>query len=275
MQDPANIRVLPAGKTLIPRLTGRARRSRADLGSSVVTLVRLQGTAPPGPRVGGDLGWVEGHPADRQRRVRRPPVRAVVSDRHELWHWLATTPALVVNRPAPSASNATKPAQMRVASDCGCLVPESLLTNHAQAALAFASRCGQVIYSGAGGSHTVTGLLDPADSRRLAHLATCPTYLQRYIAGSNVRVHVASDAVFAVKVDSDAVDYRRHAHDLRPTRIPETVADRCRAVTRALGLLLAGAGRWCGTSWATRLRVSSSSSRLEMSDFSVSRRRYR
>lgn len=159
---------------------------------------------------------------------------------HELWHWLATTPALVVNRPAPSASNATKPTQARVAGECGFLVPESLLTNDAQAALAFAARCGQVVYKGAGGSRTITGLLDPADSGRLKHLATCPTYLQRYIRGSNVRVHVAGDAVFAIEVDSDAVDYRRHARELRPTRIPETVADLCRAVTGALGLLLAG-----------------------------------
>jgi hypothetical protein len=170
---------------------------------------------------------------------------------HELWHWLATTPALVLNRPAPSASNGTKPAQTRVAGECGFAVPESLLTNDAQAALAFAARCGQVVYKGAGGSRTITGLLDPADRGRLAHLATCPTYLQRYIAGRNVRVHVAGEAVFAVEVDSDAVDYRRHVREMRPTRLPEAVADRCRAVTSALGLLLAGidlirtpAGEW-------------------------------
>jgi IPT/TIG domain len=227
----ARVSTEPGGATML-RLAGR----RVPLAEVTAAYPRPY---PSVPQIPGDM------PA---RLVACRHIRRV---EHELWHWLATTSALVVNRPGPSASNGTKPAQTRVAGECGFLVPESLLTNDAQAAIAFAARCGQVVYKGAGGSRTITGLLDPADHGRLAHLATCPTYLQRYIVGSNVRVHVAGDAIFAVEIDSDAVDYRRHARELRLTRIPEAVADRCRAVTAALGLLLAGidlirtpAGEW-------------------------------
>jgi len=166
--------------------------------------------------------------------------RHVLRVEHELWHWLATTPALVLNRPGPAAGNATKPAQSRVAATFGFLIPESLLTNDQAAARAFAARHGPVIYKGAGGSRTITGLFDPADEGRLARLATCPTYLQRYIAGNNVRVHVVGADVFAVEVDSDAVDYRRHVNGLRPVALPPDVADACRALTAGLGLGLAG-----------------------------------
>jgi hypothetical protein len=44
------------------------------------TLVRVQGAPPPGPRVGGDLGRVQRHPADQQPGAGRPPVRAVLRD---------------------------------------------------------------------------------------------------------------------------------------------------------------------------------------------------
>lgn len=204
-------------------------------------LLRLNGTRLPladvtaaYPRPYPSLPAAPGAPA---RAVAR---RHVLRLEHELWHWLATTPALVLNRPGPAAGNATKPAQSRVAATFGFLIPDSLLTNDQAAARAFAARHGQVIYKGAGGSRTITGLLDPADAGRLARLATCPTYLQRYIAGSNVRVHVVGADVFAVEVDSDAVDYRRHVTGLRPVSLPSDVADACRALTAELGLRLAG-----------------------------------
>ena len=65
-----------------------------------------------------------------------------------------------------------------------------------------------MVYKEAGGSPTVTGLLDPADTSRLARLGTCPVYLQRYIAGDNVRVHVVGTEMFATESAGDAVDYR-------------------------------------------------------------------
>jgi hypothetical protein len=158
----------------------------------------------------------------------------------ELWQWTATTTATVVNRPAPSASNSTKPLQTQAATACGFRVPDTLLTNDVEKARAFAAQHGRVIYKAAGGTRTLTGLLDLADGRRLERLSTCPTYFQRYIAGTNVRVHVVGTEVSAVEIASDAVDYRRSVLDMGPAKLPGTVADRCRTVAEALGLLVAG-----------------------------------
>jgi len=182
---------------------------------------------------------------------RVPAVRAdrpghLVARRHvarlerELWRWTATTTATVVNRPAAAASNSTKPIQTRVARTCGFDVPDTLLTNDLGQARAFAARHGLVVYKGSGGTRTYTGLLDLADTRRLERLSTCPTYFQRYIAGTNVRVHVVGTDVFPVEIICDAIDYRAAPREMGPVRLPEPVAERCRAVTKALDLLVAG-----------------------------------
>jgi hypothetical protein len=97
-----------------------------------------------------------------------------------------------------------------------------------------------VIYKGTGGARTRAGLLDPGDADRLARLGTCPVYLQRYIPGDNVRVHVVDMEVFATEIVSDAIDYRARVRQMTSVVLPAEVADRCVAVTQTLGLLLAG-----------------------------------
>jgi hypothetical protein len=159
---------------------------------------------------------------------------------HQLWQWTATTTATVVNRPSPAASNSTKPMQTLVARSCGFLVPETLITNDADKVRAFTDRHGPVIYKAAGGTRTYASMLDLADTRRLERLSTCPTYFQRYIAGTNVRVHVVGTETFAIEISSDAVDYRQHVREMVPIVLPGTVADKCRSVTKTLELLVAG-----------------------------------
>ena len=159
---------------------------------------------------------------------------------HELWHWAASTKATVVNRPQQAASNSTKPIQTRAARTCGFHVPDTLFTNDLEQARAFAARHRMVVYKAAGGTRTYTGLLDLADTRRLDRLSTCPTYLQRYIEGTNVRVHVVGTDVFAVEITSDAVDYRMHTREMTPIRLPVLVAEKCKAITNTLELLVSG-----------------------------------
>ncbi len=55
------------------------RTGAGQLGERQGTLIRVQGPAPPRPRVGGNLLRVQPDPADQQPGVRGPPVRAVVS----------------------------------------------------------------------------------------------------------------------------------------------------------------------------------------------------
>jgi hypothetical protein len=159
---------------------------------------------------------------------------------HELWQWIASTTATVINRPGPAASNSTKPIQTRVARACGFRVPDTLFTNSLEETLAFAARHSTVVYKAAGGTRTYTGLLDLADVRRLHRLSTCPTYFQRYIAGTNVRVHVVGTDAFAVEIASDSVDYRRHVRNMAPITLPGLVAKKCKAITKQLELLVSG-----------------------------------
>jgi len=166
--------------------------------------------------------------------------RHVLRLEHELWHWAATTTATVLSRPAPAASNSTKPMQTRAAKACGFGVPDTLLTNDPEQARAFAARHGRVIYKAAGDTRTITGLLDPADTRRLDRLSTCPIYFQKYIAGVNVRVHVVGGDVSAVEITSDAVDYRTDIQKMVLTQVPDHVAGNCLAVTESLELPIAG-----------------------------------
>jgi glutathione synthase/RimK-type ligase-like ATP-grasp enzyme len=166
--------------------------------------------------------------------------RHVIRLERALWQWAATTAATVVNRPAPAASNFTKPIQTRAARACGFHVPGTLLTNDLEMARAFAARHGQVVYKAAGGTPSFTGLLDLSDTRRLEQLGTCPTYFQQYIAGTNVRVHVVGKDVFAVEITSDAIDYRRDTYDMFPASLPKAIAEKCRIVSKTLGLLAAG-----------------------------------
>ena len=217
---------------LVPRKDGPLLRLPDAPANHTVPLAALTG-AYPRPYAGVPT-ISDGGPACRVAR------RHVARLEHDLWHWLATGHATVANRPEQAASNGTKPLQTRAARGCGFRVPDSLLTSDPTAALAFAGRHGRVIYKGAGAARTRTGLFDPDDTGRLACLGTCPVYLQRYVPGSNVRVHVVDDAVFATEIDSDAVDYRAGVREMTPCRLPVAIADRCVAVTRALGLLIAG-----------------------------------
>ena len=48
----------------------------------------------------------------------------------------------------------------------------------------------------------------PEDESRLGMLAHLPTQFQAFIEGTNIRVHVVGNEVFATEIECDAVDYR-------------------------------------------------------------------
>ena len=122
--------------------------------AEAVPLAELTGAYPrPYPSV------PEIHARTPAYRVGR---RHVARLEHELWHWMATGTATVLNRPEQSATNGTKPFQTRVARRCGFRVPDSLLTNDPGAALAFAEQHQRVIYKGPAGRAPAPGCLTPA-----------------------------------------------------------------------------------------------------------------
>jgi hypothetical protein len=155
--------------------------------------------------------------------------------------WLQITPALVVNRPDAMASNNSKPYQASLIRELGFAVPATLLTTDPEAARQFWQAHGDVVYKSISGVRSIVSRLGDEHAGRLANIASCPTQFQAHVPGVDVRVHVVADDVFACEVEADTVDYRyaRQAR-LRAVTLPHEIAERCHAVTRALGLLVAG-----------------------------------
>jgi hypothetical protein len=103
----------------------------------------------------------------------------------------------------------------------------------------------RVIYKSISGVRSIVGQLGPGHEHRLDNLRWCPTQLQQYVTGTDWRVHVVGDAIFACQVHSRATDYRYAAREgvgveLQPGTLPPDYADRCRQLVAALGLIVAG-----------------------------------
>ena len=188
--------------------------------------------------------------------TRVPAVRDATPGSARWWHarevddtltgWAEMTPALVISRPSASASNGSKPAQLREIAACGFAVPETLVTNDPAAVAGFLARHGEVVYKSTSAIRSRVRRLDRGDVDRLAAVVACPTQFQGRVPGTDVRVHVVGAEVFATRIASDADDYRYAARqglpraELHATDLPDDVAERCRMLTSRLGLPVAG-----------------------------------
>lgn len=161
----------------------------------------------------------------------------------------------VVNRPAAGMPNAAKPYQLGLIEAAGIDVPPTLVTSDPDAARAFVRRHGRVIYKSISGVRSIVASLQ-VDDPRLDTLGHGPVQLQRWVPGTDVRVHVVGRRCFATAIESDADDYRYAARSgqaarLSATRIPPALGRRLVALAQQLGLRVAGIdlrhtpdGRW-------------------------------
>ncbi|MGV1009714.1 MAG: ATP-grasp domain-containing protein [Dermatophilaceae bacterium] len=182
-------------------------------------------------------------PAVADATPRGPAVRHAHSITSAVWDWAQTTSATVINRPRAAATNSSKPLQARLMEDAGLRTPESLITNDRTALSEFLAAHGAVVYKSTSGVRATVSLVNRDDRDRWDRLATCPTYFQRYLDGDDVRVHVVGDRIFASRVHTAAVDYRRPGDatvDIAVTCLPADVAAGCVRVNAALGLLVSG-----------------------------------
>jgi RimK-like ATP-grasp domain len=162
-----------------------------------------------------------------------------------LLRWCEIAPALVVNRARAMGSNSSKPYQAQLIRAHGFEVPETLVTNDPELVRTFRALHARIVYKSLSGVRSIVRLLTDADIERLASIRWCPVQFQAYVTGLNVRVHVVGEEIFATAIATEAVDYRyapRDGQKLRigPTEVTAEVAARCRRLTRALGLELAG-----------------------------------
>jgi glutathione synthase/RimK-type ligase-like ATP-grasp enzyme len=153
----------------------------------------------------------------------------------------------VVNRLSAMASNMSKPFQAQAVLARGFHIPETLVTDDPDEALAFAERFSDIIYKSTSGVRSIVTAFDRStDVARLPLLRWCPVQFQERVFGADVRVHVVGTDVFAAIVESNALDYRYARSQvgidatLRPYRLSPDIAQRCIALADDLDLPFAG-----------------------------------
>ena len=179
------------------------------------------------------------------------PARVRCRRLHEILHWLADiVPARVLNRPSDSASNHSKPYQAQAIREAGFDIPETLITNDVAVAREFIERArsegGDAICKSASGVRSIVRRVDPHDLERLDRIRWCPTQFQRFVPGTDIRVHVVGTSALAATIVSEATDYRYAAReigvepDIAACELDDGLRAKCVALALRLHLPLAG-----------------------------------
>ena len=208
-------------------------------------LLRLDTVTLPLPRVRGAYTRLmddAGLPELRGLAAGAPEREHSRRFHNALVQWLEIAPAVVVNRAAPQGSNASKPYQAQLIAAAGLRVPETLVTSDPAAVHEFRERHGRVVYKSISGARSIVRELVDEDLRRLDAIRWCPVQFQAYVEGDDVRVHCVGEEVHATRIRSGSTDYRYSEGDaaLEAIELADELAERCAAVTAALGLELSG-----------------------------------
>lgn len=178
-------------------------------------------------------------PADPRRVSRSRLLHEALSE------WIELADCRVLNRARAMASNGSKPYQAQIIVRSGLLVPLTLVTNDPAQAEAFARLHGRVIYKSVSSIRSIVCELKPDDFARLDNVRHLPTQFQAFIPGTNIRVHVVGEHLFATRVETESVDYRYADRDgmevkMHPTELPSEVHRACLDLSKSLELPLCG-----------------------------------
>lgn len=178
-----------------------------------------------------DLSAVENDPA----MVRRS--RALISG---LRAWLDAVPGRVANRPSSCAHNSSKPLHEAVLRDLGLRVPDSVTSSDPEVLRAFVLE-GPTISKTICGTRAETTVVTEEDFE-IFDPASGPVHLQRYVAGDDVRIHVAGEGTVAQLAQAGAIDYRRAGAiaGMKVFEPPTAVRQLVVEATSQLGLGFAG-----------------------------------
>ena len=158
----------------------------------------------------------------------------------QLMACLEASDAVVINRSEPSASNNSKPHQLTVIRQAGLRIPETFISNDASAVRRFLSGNPDSIYKSISGVRSIVRRVSDAHRGSLEDVGWCPTLFQRVVPGTNYRAHVLGDQVFAVRIESNQLDYRYGDTTMVAAELPADVAQKCRRLNSMLGLHFSG-----------------------------------
>jgi glutathione synthase/RimK-type ligase-like ATP-grasp enzyme len=157
-----------------------------------------------------------------------------------VWSWAEVANGHVLNRASAMASNNSKPYQAQLIAHSGFRVPDTLVTTTPESVRSFCEQAGDVIYKSVSGVRSIVHRLGPERMNTLDDVVWCPTQFQAYVPGTDYRVHVVGERVFACAIESSADDYRYSPSRMRPCTLPDTVAHRCVQLSHMLRLPLCG-----------------------------------
>jgi glutathione synthase/RimK-type ligase-like ATP-grasp enzyme len=154
--------------------------------------------------------------------------------------WTEVAPVLVINRLSAQAPNTSKPGQLALIARHGFDVPPTIVTTDPDAARRFLKTHPRAITKSVSGLRSIVQRLDDIGISRLSDVRYCPTQFQAYVPGTDYRIHVVGNQVFATMIHSDEDDYRYDQAAQRcQVAIPDVLADRCRGLAQQLGLVVA------------------------------------
>ena len=178
------------------------------------------------------------------------PPGSVALFHKRLHDWLDIAPGRIASRPRAMLSNMSKPYQANFIRRAGFRIPETLITNDPDQALAFVAHCkaegDAVIYKSISGTRSIVQAFTDADRERLGRIRWCPVQFQRQVRGQDIRVHVIGNQCFATGIHSEATDYRYaqrqsgEAAELSITTLPDSVNRACVALSGLLELPFTG-----------------------------------
>ena len=155
--------------------------------------------------------------------------------------WCELTNAMVVNRPGNMGSNNSKPFQLDLIRDAGFRVPETLITTDPTSLVNFSKKHGRVIYKSISSWRSIVSQLTEKDLSRAEDVACCPTQFQRFIEGTDYRVHVLNNTVFTHRIHCADDDYRYSEQaTIESAKLDSELEERCVTLAKKLGLVFAG-----------------------------------
>lgn len=182
-----------------------------------------------------------------RKEVTDSPKRLYCRTLHDvLIRWSEVAPIRVVNRIQSMASNASKPYQSQLVAQHGFEIPDTLITNDPAIVRKFAEKHGKIIYKSMSGMRSIVQTLEEKDMGKLQYIRWCPVQFQKFVDGTNVRVHSIGNQVFATSLSTDATDYR-YAHrqgftnpDMKEITLSSELSQKCVNLSKTLGLDFAG-----------------------------------
>lgn len=164
---------------------------------------------------------------------------------HGLFHSLDCT---WVNPPALDRIAHHKPYQWEVARRIGLALPRTLVTNRPEKARRFIQETGvgRTVFKAfiaSADAWRETRLVRTEDLAALEAVRYAPVIFQEFVRGTDLRVTIVGDRVFAAEIDASEtsypVDMRMVVHEarVRPVALPSALVERLLRFMRSLGLV--------------------------------------